>query len=170
MNAPGNTSDLKAFSALPSVLELERAAFDAWPATEVEALDGWKLRAMGGVTRRANSAWTAETFGGRSLTERIAAVEAFYRARGLTSQFMLSPLSTPGLDAELEARGYRVDSPVAIQVADAGAVAELACSHEVRLELQPSAEFLEVLVERGRFRSAKQQFLGMLSRLRGASR
>lgn len=156
--------------AAPSVLDLERAAFDAWPAEEIEALDGWQLRAMGGVTRRANSAWTAETSGERGLAERIAAVEAFYAARGLPSQFMLSPLSPAGLDMALAARGYRMDSPVAIQTARAADVAELAFSPAARVERQPSDEFLEVLVERGRFRSVKSRFLGLLSRLRGSAR
>ena len=152
---------------VPSVSDLELAAFDAWPAEEVEALDGWRLRAMAGVTRRANSAWTAETRGARSLDERIASVEAFYAKRGLASQFMLSPLSPPELDLELEARGYRIDSPVVIQIANASQIATLEPSLPVRIEPRPSAAFLEALVERGRFRDVSRHFHGLLRRLDG---
>jgi GNAT superfamily N-acetyltransferase len=155
---------------VPSVLELELAAFDAWPAEEVEELDGWRLRAMAGVTHRANSVWTAVTSGERGLAERIASVEAFYAARGLPSQFMLSPLSPQGLDVELEARGYRMAAPVAIQLASAEGVAALASSHTARVTAEPSPEFLELMVERGRFRSAKEHFLRLLSRLGGSGR
>lgn len=121
-------------------------------------LDGWRLRAMAGVTHRANSAWTAETWGPLSLGERIRAVEAFYAARGLAPQFMLSPLSPSPLDLELAARGYRVESPVVIQLADANHVAALESPHLVAVGAPPSAAFCEALVERGRFRDVSQHF------------
>ena len=41
----------------PSVLEIEEAAFHAWPADEVLELSGWRLRFMHGVTHRGNSVW-----------------------------------------------------------------------------------------------------------------
>ena len=43
--------------SLDQVRELEELAANAWPAGEVEELDGWRLRFNAGVTRRANSVW-----------------------------------------------------------------------------------------------------------------
>jgi ribosomal protein S18 acetylase RimI-like enzyme len=49
-------------------------------------------------------------------------------------------------------------------------VAALASSHAARVTAEPNAEFLELMLERGRFRSAKEHFLGLLSRLGGSAR
>ena len=61
---------------MDSVLEIEEHALQAWPAAEVEACAGWELRAMGGVSRRANSVWTSRATGLLSVAERIAHAEA----------------------------------------------------------------------------------------------
>jgi GNAT superfamily N-acetyltransferase len=155
--------------AQSAILELERAAFDAWPAEDVRELDGFRLRAMGGLTRRANSAWTAEATGERPLGESIAAVEAFYGERGLPSQFMLSPLSPAKLDGELERRGYRVDAPVAIQTVSAPALAALDASRTTLVEATPSAAWLELVVKRGRFQHDPERFSGLLRRIRSGA-
>jgi ribosomal protein S18 acetylase RimI-like enzyme len=153
------------------VAELEHAAFDAWPAEEVERLAGWRLRAMRGLTRRGNSVWANELTGDRPLSERIAAVEAFYEARHLPSMFQLGPIvQPPELDAELESRGYVVDAPVSVQVAAARTVARADDAHDatisVRMSAAPSAEFLWVLGERGRFGGESLPvFRGLLARI-----
>jgi GNAT superfamily N-acetyltransferase len=152
-----------------AILELERAAFDAWPAEDVRELDGFRLRAMGGLTRRANSAWTAEATGERPLDELITMVEAFYGERGLPSQFMLSPLSPANLEGELERRGYRVDAPVAVQTVSAPALAALDASRNALVEATPSAAWLELVVKRGRFRQDPGRFMGLLSRIRSGA-
>ena len=36
----------------PEVLAIEKVAFEAWPAAEVEALGGWRLRFNHGITNR----------------------------------------------------------------------------------------------------------------------
>ncbi len=146
------------------VLRLERAALVAWPAAEAETRGGWVLRAMQGVTRRANSAWTSETSGSRPLGKRIAEVEAFYAARHLPSYLTLSPLSPPDLDRDLERRGYVLEAPVSIQTADASALASEA-THEAVLASEPSRDFLAVVVERGRYARVPEAFLGLLRRL-----
>lgn len=151
------------------LLELERAAFLAWPAAETEPLDGWVLRAMQGVTHRANSAWTAETRGPRTLAERISRVEAFYAARGLPSTVALCPLSPPALDAALDQRGYALDAPVAIQTAPVEAVA-LGAEYAVDVTREPSPAFLSVVVEHGRYARSASVFLGLLSRLGSSAR
>src|SRR5262249_31764512 len=61
------------------IAELEARAFAAWPAAEVEPLGGWRLRATSGVTRRANSAWTAAAVD--DVARSIARAAALYAAR-----------------------------------------------------------------------------------------
>jgi ribosomal protein S18 acetylase RimI-like enzyme len=146
------------------LLALDRVAFRAWPAEEAEERDGWVLRAMRGVTRRANSVWTSETLGFCSLSDRIAQAESFYLARGLPSTFTVGSLSPADLDAELERRGYAIDAPVSVQTARAEAIPKRA-SLATTVTRTPSSEFLSVVVERGRYAHSPEIFSGLLSRL-----
>lgn len=91
--------------------ELERVAAQGWRALEVEPLGDWLLRAGSGVTGRANSALAAGD-PGRPLDEAVAAVEAWYAARGLRPQVQLADGVAPrGLGARLDELGW-VTSPV----------------------------------------------------------
>lgn len=67
--------------ATVSAAQLEGAAADAWVA-DTEQLGEWLLRAAEGFTSRANSC-LAVGDPGRSLADAAAAVEAYYRKRGL---------------------------------------------------------------------------------------
>jgi ribosomal protein S18 acetylase RimI-like enzyme len=94
---------------------LEPLALTAWPAAEREERGGWVLRAHGGVTRRANSAWTGRATGDAPVEARIEAVERWYAAHGLPALFQLPPHAAPdGLDEALAARGYRREAPVVV--------------------------------------------------------
>lgn len=137
----------------PSIAELERLAYASWPAAEVRDLDGWRLRFTGGVTRRANSVWPNEGRNTTPLDARIQAVEDFYRERGQPARFQLSPLSQPGeLDTELSTRGYAVDAPTSLQVADASVAARVPDgSIPVRIEAPLFDEWFEISGRRGRF-------------------
>ena len=91
---------------------IEHLADAAWPAEEQLPLGTWKLRATHGVTRRANSVFTA---GGADVSEAqlmnwIDAAETFYACRSLPTVFQVSDATgARRLDGLLEARGYRVD-------------------------------------------------------------
>jgi ribosomal protein S18 acetylase RimI-like enzyme len=91
------------------IVPLEDAMVAAWPALEVERDEAWLLRASGGISRRSDSVH-APPGGTSPVAERIARAEAFYRARRLPPRFQLSPASEPGLDEELERRGYVRDA------------------------------------------------------------
>lgn len=120
-----NSANPKPFSetSLDTVAAIEHAAFDAWPGLDVVQVDGWRLRAAGGITGRANSVWSLEDEGTLRLDAKLAAAEAFYAERGLPARFQMTPAARPaGLDAALEARGYRAFSPTAVQVADLTAI------------------------------------------------
>ncbi len=156
--------------ATPSITELEHAAYAAWPSERVSDLDGWRLRYMREVTRRANSVWpvskTPKTEA--ELKQQVAEAEAFYAKLGASQVlFQMTPLADPGLEAVLEARSYRVDAPVAIQVAPVSKVIQMTPRGNACIELTPGPSFLEVAVQRGRFKDTPEEFLGLLGRIQG---
>jgi GNAT superfamily N-acetyltransferase len=130
----------------PSVALIDELAAEAWPAPEVEELDGWWLRFGGGVTGRANSVWPRRDGGAIPLDERIEAAETFYRSRGGLPLFQLSPASRPaGLAEELAARGYGVRKPTSVEIASAREVVERTARgrQPVRIDDRPDEPWLE---------------------------
>lgn len=154
-----NTGDL-------TTLALERAALAAWPAADVVDVDGWKLRAMHGITRRANSAWTAQAHGTLSLGERLRRTEAFYAERRQDCIVHVTPLSPPELDSELEQRGYAIDAPVSVQTAALNKLlTEPMLPAGARVERTWFDAWWEVSVRRGRYAAVPDHFGGLLQRL-----
>jgi GNAT superfamily N-acetyltransferase len=96
-------------SSLDLVRRLEAIAFRAWPALEAETPPGWLQRLSHGYTKRANSINGLDP-GAEITSERIAALEAPYRSRGLPPIWRITPLTPPAADGLLAARGYlRID-------------------------------------------------------------
>jgi ribosomal protein S18 acetylase RimI-like enzyme len=98
------------------IRRLEEATLTTWPSLRQVFRDGWLLRFADGQTGRANAV-TVLTPGDGPLDPRIDGVEAAYRAAGLPPRFRLTPLSDPGLDAALAARGYVEDDPAVVMTA-----------------------------------------------------
>ncbi len=101
--------------------ELEAVAAEHWRPDERVDLGGWRLRAAGGFTGRANSA-LATGSPGLPLAEALAAVEAFYDRRGLPARVAVphaagSALDAPAVAGELAARGWAVDTPTLVLTA-----------------------------------------------------
>jgi GNAT superfamily N-acetyltransferase len=86
-------------------LLLERLGADAWPPLVQVEVDGWRLRASRGVTRRGNSALPLTC--GRPLQE----VQDFFAQRGLPPAVQVSD---PDLDAELAGRGWTLEMPTQV--------------------------------------------------------
>jgi N-acetylglutamate synthase len=107
---------------VPEIRELDALAARATAASLDVPLDGWLLRATVGIPfRRSNSVTPNGDV--PDLDAAIAAVEAFYRERELPVRFQISPAALPsGLDDELAARGYAIEAPVVIGVADTATV------------------------------------------------
>lgn len=106
-----------------TILLLETLAANAWPAAEVQTLDGWQLRYAHGVTRRANSVWPNVAQGAVALDEKLAYVEDFYANYHLPARYQISPATQPAhLDELLAARGYRSVAPTAVQVAELSSI------------------------------------------------
>ncbi|MFQ5615764.1 MAG: GNAT family N-acetyltransferase [Anaerolineales bacterium] len=102
---------------------IEELAANAWPAETIQIVDGWWLRFNHDVSRRANSVWPNENGGRVPLELRLTLAEAFYARRGLPVRYQICPACLPvGLDDVLEARGYTVDAPTAVQIADTSIV------------------------------------------------
>lgn len=153
------------------VLAIERVAFDAWPAAEVGALGGWRLRFNFGVTQRGSSVWPGPGEDGPPLGARLEAVERFYAERGAAAAYQISPAADPPqLDRTLAERGYGSSPPVSVELAGAAGVAALAtpggaealCSGEL------SEEWFELSGRRGRFQGeAVAVYRALLGRLAG---
>ena len=149
---------------------LERCAYEAWPAEEVEPLGGWRLRAMRGVTRRGNSVWTFDGTSDGAVEASVERVEAWYAARGLAPAFQITDRSRPeGLDAFLSQRGYAIDAPVSIQSARADDV--LARGRERAAVARLCVpEWFEISAHRGRFAKVAATYRGLLERIGTAAR
>ncbi|MGH3390190.1 MAG: GNAT family N-acetyltransferase [Actinomadura sp.] len=120
-------------------MAFDRLVDEAWPATYVENVGGWRLRFADGVTKRANSVWPAAEPGG--IDGAITAVEHFYAERGLPAVFSLSAEARPeGLDGLLAARGYEIVDPTLIMTAELPGEAV----RDVEIADVPSAEWLDL--------------------------
>ena len=91
--------------AVTDRLLLERVAADAWPALEEVEVDGWRLRASAGVTRRANSALPL------SDALPVDEVVAFYRSRAMAPVVQVSDERT---EQALAALGWQRDIDVEV--------------------------------------------------------
>lgn len=88
--------------------ELEPVSDRAWSPEARADLGGWRLNASRGLSGRINACWPLAP-PDRPPDEAIAAVEAWYAARGLPPVFKLaqSAVAPDDLAARLQARGYR---------------------------------------------------------------
>ena len=153
------------------ILAIERAAFESWPAAEVAALDGWRLRFNHGVTNRGSSVWPGRGESERPLDARVEAVERWYAERGAIACYQLSPAADPPeLDAALAARGYESFAPVSVEAASAAQVAALGPPDgaEVRCVESLDEAWFELSGRRGRFRGDEVAvYRALLGRLAG---
>jgi GNAT superfamily N-acetyltransferase len=155
----------------PEILAIEQAAFDAWPAAEVQALGGWRLRFNHGVTNRGGSVWPGPGESELPLAARIAAVERFYAERGARACYQLSPAADPaGLDEALAGRGYKRFSAVSVELANVARVAALTPPREAESQCSDvlSEDWFEIAGRRGRFQGeATAVYRALLERLAG---
>jgi N-acetylglutamate synthase len=98
---------------------IDELTANATAATTALLVDGWLVRAAPDYPfRRCNSVLP---YGGNraGLAGRIDLVEDFYRERDLPARFQISPAALPfGLDDALETRGYEIEEPTLVLVAE----------------------------------------------------
>jgi ribosomal protein S18 acetylase RimI-like enzyme len=103
---------------MATIQHLEELSMNAWPALQTLFYDGWVLRFANGYTKRANSIHPLYP----SIDdpcEKIAACEQLYQNMNQSTVFKMTSVVQPnGLDALLEERGYRLDSPTSVQTLD----------------------------------------------------
>ena len=93
------------------LMRIELAGVEAWPALETDRFDGWLWRFSDGGSQRANSVSTL-SYGGPDVEASIDEAERRYRVRNAPPMFQISDVSAPAdLDAQLAARGYRINDP-----------------------------------------------------------
>lgn len=117
--------DASAFTR-DELLAIEKAAVNAWPASETRDISGWLWRYAGGGSQRANSVSILE-FRGSDAEAAISEAESLYFRRDAPSRFQVgSRIAAPAdLDQRLERRGYRLHEPVttlALRLPDRGEV------------------------------------------------
>jgi GNAT superfamily N-acetyltransferase len=131
---------------------VEPIAANAWPASIVELVDGWHLRATPGIqARRSNSVLTlGDGSEGLALEDKLALAAEFYERHGSPLRFHISPATVPtGLDGLLAERRFEIEAPVDLMVADLAEVVERAgsgsMSAEVAVALEPDESWLTAL-------------------------
>ena len=103
---------------------LEALGAAAWPASEVQIVDGWQLGVSVGISHRANSVLPLGELEERQLDDAIDEVEWRYASRGLNPCFKMTVAALPSeLGPALDRRGYTIEKHSQVLVADAAAVA-----------------------------------------------
>lgn len=138
-------------------LSLERIAAAGWRAADTQALGGWRLRANGGLTGRANSVLPLRP-PGVGLDEALRQAGRWYAARGLPLRVQVPTEARRLLDAELGERGWLASPDVHVMAGRLDQLArEAVPHHRVRLSGEPDDGWLACYrggqVDRGLARS-----------------
>lgn len=126
------------------IRSLEVAAAHGWPGLESEMIDGWRARAGGGFTRRANSAVPLE-LGARLDSETLTHLRKWYAARDLPVKVAVVARLIPGAHVSPDDYVAVVD----VLTAPMGLLGP-AVSHDVAIDDGPSGEWVDAYIgERG---------------------
>lgn len=110
-----STVDPSAGAPVDTILLLETLAANAWPPEQLIQLDGWRLRSVCGITRRANS---VRPNGGATDSGRQARYRRqFYTSPGCHRFPIGDAAQPPNLDDLLDRRDYRADAHTYVQTA-----------------------------------------------------
>ena len=126
---------------------LDELAANAWPASIQQQLEGWRLRAAGGLTRRANSVYTAGSM--PRYSDWLQEAQKFYGRRGLPARFQVSDGSPAGLHLLLDELGYSREAHTEVHTASAATVASRSALREgpqVLATAHPEERWLEAFL------------------------
>lgn len=104
-----------------TITMLDELAANAWPAPTQQQLEGWRLRAAGGLTRRANSIYTSGPV--PRYSDWLQEVQSFYQRRALLVRFQVSDGSPAELGLLLDGLGYSREAHTEVHTAPAATVA-----------------------------------------------
>lgn len=119
------------------IRNLEVAAAQAWPGSASARINGWMVRAGGGVTRRANSAVPVE-FGATADGPTMQAIRDWYTARDLPTLVAVPDRLLPGGQID----GQSASGDVQVLVADRPALELPAGAMDVRFDDAPTAAWI----------------------------
>jgi ribosomal protein S18 acetylase RimI-like enzyme len=110
------------------IRRIDEIAANAWPAIIQQQLEGWRLRASNGVTRRANSVLA---LGAVPRYQRwLDEIEGFYNRACLPVRFQVSEAAPGGLDAMLAGMGYIEEAFTSVQTAATRIVLDRSMPHD----------------------------------------
>lgn len=122
--------------ATPEEIEqLTRLGNRAFSNVPTEGLGGWTMRLAGGGRRRANSVSTLD-HPGIGLDDALRSLRSRYESLGLPPRVVITPLSQPdGLDATLQAKGWRSEAVTLVMVGDLREIRHLSERRSARVPL-----------------------------------
>ena len=127
-------------ASLAAVVRLEGLCADAWPVVVERRLGGWRLRAAGGFTGRANAA-LAVGDPGRPIPEALRVAREFALENGIPAR-VHTPVGSPW-DRAVAGQGWTLEVDHAAGPVSAVLVAPLDGSADPRVELseRPPADW-----------------------------
>lgn len=165
----------------PFYSKLDKLALRTWPAALQETDGPWVLRASGGVTKRANSVWTADGSGAwEPNAANLACFErakTFYKEHRLPLRFHISDASPDGLDEWLAAQGFEMEIPCDFMISDAEETLRQTAARPVPgsgfsrvIESRPGDPWLDHFLQLEGFSEKSRSFYeGMFQRLEPSS-
>lgn len=139
-----DSQNLGALTNADRILSLEKLAYNAWPAREVQQYGQWFLRANDGVTRRANSVFPLGSPPASDLQEAVGMCVSFYKERGILPRFQVTSASRPaGLDASLENLGFTFEMRTYMQTAPIDRLLDFEPTVNVEILAQPDNNWID---------------------------
>ena len=147
---------------------IERTAYDAWPAEEVESLAGWRLRALRGVSRRANSVWTFDAPRGTCPSASASIGWSAGTDREISPQRSRSGhgLAPGASTASSTIAGTASMHPSRFKIATATTDVQAAARRgDAIVSRNCSEEWFEISAHRGRFAKVAEVYRALLTRI-----
>ena len=147
-----DSENLGALTDADRIVSLEKLAYNAWTARDVERYGHWFLRADEGVTRRANSVFPFGSPPTSDLQDAIDHCISFYRKRGILPRFQVTSASKPdGLDKNLEDLGFAFEMRTYLQTAPIDTLLHYEPIINVEILTDPVPAWIHTYAEAGGF-------------------
>jgi GNAT superfamily N-acetyltransferase len=154
----------------PTILQMETACLNAWPALKSASDGAWLWRFAKGYSKRANSIQSLDPADDADAEARLAAMAKLSTQHGIDPVFRVTPLTGAGIIAALEAAGWQ-SFEESIVLAMPLSRALVPVPYAVRYFEPTDAEWLHQQAEMGLYGEQTRQALGeIVSRVAGMAR
>jgi len=106
MRANGSNRDIFIMTT-PTILQMETACMNAWPALQSASDASWLWRFAKGYSKRSNSVQAMDVTDDVGAEARLAAMARLSSQHGIAPVFRVTPLAGPGVIAALDAAGWQ---------------------------------------------------------------